>query len=96
MRTRRRPGAWESGGRGGKGGRGAPGNGPRPPPAFERATQGARRRFKSKRPAARPPSRVQAGWGDKGAPGHPSRPGPRVVVVWGRQPRGRLGKLGRG
>ena len=68
---------------------------PPPPPAFERATQGARPGFKSKRPPARPPAfprrRGQGGAGD------PSRPGP---CGSGRAPAGgrgvRAGEVGEG
>lgn len=89
MRTRRRPGRVGTRGEG----RGAPGNGPRPRPAFERATQGARRRFKSKRPAARPPSLAQAGWRGKGALRDPARLEGRGRREGrrGARPRGRLG-----
>lgn len=72
---------------------------PPPPPAFERATQGARPRFKSKRPPARQPSRAGgAKGGRRGGAGHPRRPGPWGRKA-GRQPverGGRLMKLGRG
>lgn len=69
MRTRRRPGRVGKRGEGRAGRAGRAWERPPPPPAFERATQGARRRFKSKRPAACPPLRARAAGGARGRRG---------------------------
>lgn len=82
VRTRRRPGRVGKRGEGRAPRAGRSWERPPPRPAFERATQGAGRRFKSKRPPARLPSRAQA-WGE-GALGDPARSGPRQWEVGAR------------